>query len=355
MTGEKRALFWIGGLILFAYLVHVLSAVLLPFVAGLAIAYLLDPVADRLEKWGAPRWLAATLIVGAFFAFVAVALVLLYPPLQAQVVGLVALLPGLIDRLRAGAAPLLETLKADLPADAVEQLKAAAGAYAGTAVKWASGLIGGLWKGGVAVFSLLSLLIITPVVAFYMLRDWNLIVGRLDSYLPQAEATVIREQVKAIDRTIAGFLRGQASVCLVLAVWYAVGLTVVGLKFGLLVGLGAGLISFIPYVGATTGLLVGVGVALAQFGPTPMVLAIVAVFMIGQAAESYVLTPRLVGERIGLHPVWIIFALLAGGALFGFTGILLAVPAAAVIGVLVRFGLGRYLESPLYKGGKTRA
>jgi predicted PurR-regulated permease PerM len=355
LTGERRALFWIGGLVLFAFLVHVLSAVLLPFVAGLAIAYLLDPVADRLEKWGAPRWLAATLIVGAFFAVVGVALVLLYPPLQAQVVGLAALLPGLIERLQAWAAPIIEHLKADLPPDAVEQLKAAAGAYAGTAVKWATGLVAGLWRGGVAVFSVLSLLIITPVVAFYMLRDWNLIVGRLDSYLPREAAPVIREQVKAIDRTIAGFLRGQASVCLVLAVWYAVGLTVVGLKFGLLVGLGAGLISFIPYVGATTGLLVGVGVALAQFGLAPTVLAVVAVFLVGQALESYVLTPRLVGERIGLHPVWIIFALLAGGALFGFTGILLAVPAAAVIGVLVRFGLGRYLASPLFKGGNERA
>jgi predicted PurR-regulated permease PerM len=343
-------LFWIGGLVVFAVLVHLLATVLLPFVAGLAIAYLLDPVADRLEKWGAKRWLAATIIVGAFFVIVGGLLVLLFPLLQAQVVGLIALIPDAVDKLRAWAEPMIRHLEADLPPETLKQLTAAAGSYAGAAIKWMTGLIGGLWKGGVAVFNVVSLVVITPVVAFYLLRDWNRIVERFDSYLPRDAAPTIRGQVQAIDATIAGFLRGQAGVCLVLAVWYAVALTVVGLKFGLLVGLGAGFISFIPYVGATVGLLVGVGIAVVQFAAWPMVAVVAAVFVIGQTAESYVLTPRLVGDRIGLHPVWIIFALLAGGALFGFTGVLLAVPAAAVIGVLIRFGLGRYLESPLYKG-----
>jgi len=205
----------------------------------------------------------------------------------------------------------------------------------------------------------LSLIVITPVVAFYLLRDWDRIVERFDSYLPRDAAPTIREQMRAIDTTIAGFVRGQATVCLALAVWYGAALTVVGLKSGLLVGLGAGAISFIPYLGAATGLAVAVAIAWVQFASWPMVAVVAVVFVVGQLAESYVLTPRLVGDRIGLHPVWIIFALLAGGALFGFTGVLLAVPVAAVIGVLIRFGLKRYLASPLYTGhrggGGTKA
>jgi len=350
MTREKRALAWLAALALFVLLLDVLAAVLLPFVAGAAIAYFLDPVADRLERAGVGRTLATSMIVGAFFVVVVGALVLLFPLLQAQVVGLLALLPGAIDKAHAYAAPLIERLKTDLPPDAVQQLTAAAGSYAGAAVKWAGGLLGGLWKGGVAFFNLLSLVVITPVVAFYLLRDWDVIIERFDSYLPRDAAPTIREQARAIDVTIAGFVRGQASVCLALAVWYGTALTVVGLKSGLLVGLGAGAISFIPYLGAATGLAVGVAIAAVQFGTWPMVAVVAAVFVIGQLAESYVLTPRLVGDRIGLHPVWIIFALLAGGALFGFTGVLLAVPVAAVIGVLIRFGLKRYLASPLYTG-----
>lgn len=350
MSREKRALVWLAALAAFVLLLDVLAGVLLPFVAGMAIAYFLDPLADRLEKAGMGRALATSAIVGAFFVIVVGALVLLFPLLQAQVVGLVALLPDAVDTARAWAAPLIERLKTDLPPDAVQQLTAAAGTYAGTAVKWAGGLLGGLWKGGVAFFNVLSLIVITPVVAFYLLRDWDNIIERFDSYLPRDAAPAIREQAKAIDTTIAGFVRGQASVCLALAVWYGAALTVVGLKSGLLVGLGAGAISFIPYLGAATGLTVAVAIAVVQFGAWPMVAVVALVFVIGQLAESYVLTPRLVGDRIGLHPVWIIFALLAGGALFGFTGVLLAVPVAAVIGVLTRFGLKRYLASPLYTG-----
>ncbi len=354
MSREKRILFWIAGLAVFLFVLQSLSGVLMPFVAGMAIAYFLDPVADKLEQKGLSRTMATTAIIAAFF-FVAVGvLVLLFPLLQAQVVSLAAFVPDLIDTFRDFAEPFLERLRADLSADEMERLKEAAGNYAGTAIQWMSGLLGGLWKGGLAVFNVLSLLIITPVVAFYLLRDWELIVARFDSYLPLAAAPTIREQCAAIDTTIPGFVRGQASVCLVLAAWNGFGLSVVGLESGLLVGIGAGAISFIPYLGAATGLFIGLGIALAQCSDWLPIGLVAMVFIIGQTAESYVLTPRLVGGRIGLHPVWIIFALLAGGALFGFTGVLLAVPAAAVIGVLIRFGLSRYLESPLYHAGKAQ-
>ena len=351
MSREKKVIFWLIGLAIFLAILNALAGVLMPFVAGMAIAYFLDPVADKLESWGASRGVATALIVAGFFIIVAGGLILLFPLLQAQVVSLASLLPDLVEKARAYAQPFLDRLQADLTPDALDRLKAAAGSYAGAAIKWFSGLIGGLWKGGLAFFSLMSLVIITPVVAFYLLRDYDRVVEWVDSYLPRDARTTIHQQFHAIDDAIAGFVRGQASVCLVLVVWYGAALTVVGLESGLLVGLGAGAISFIPYVGAATGLIVGLAIALAQFSEWAPIVLVGLIFIIGQTAESYILTPRLVGDRIGLHPVWIIFALLAGGALLGFTGVLLAVPAAAIIGVLTRFGLSRYLDSPLYSGG----
>ena len=355
MSGERQTLFWLAGLTVFLFVLHSLAGVMMPFVAGMAIAYFLDPVADKLEEKGASRGLATTVIVAGFFIAVIAVLMVLFPLLQAQIVGLAALIPDLIEKARAFAGPFLESLQADLPPDALERLKSAAGNYAGTVIEWASGLIANIWKGGIALFNVLSLIVITPVVAFYLLRDWDRIVARLNSYLPQEAAPTIRENMRAIDDTIAGFVRGQASVCLALAAYYGTALSLVGLESGLLVGLGTGAISFIPYLGAATGLTIGVGIALVQFSNWLPIGGVALIFIIGQTAESYVLTPRLVGDRIGLHPVWIIFALLAGGALLGFTGVLLAVPAAAVIGVLIRFGLSRYLESPFYHGGGKKS
>ena len=198
---------------------------------------------------------------------------------------------------------------------------------------------------------MLSLLVITPLVAFYLLRDWDLITEKIDVWLPRRAQPKIREQAGAIDDTLAAFVRGQSSVCLILALFYGIGLTLVGLKSGLLVGFGAGFISFVPYVGAAVGLTVGLVIALFQFSEWLPIVIVAAIFLVGQTLESYVFTPKLVGNRVGLHPVWVIFALLAGGTLFGFTGVLLAVPMAAITGVLTRFAISRYLVSPLYDDG----
>ena len=202
-----------------------------------------------------------------------------------------------------------------------------------------------------AFANLISLLVITPVVAFYLLRDWDRLIARIDTWLPRDHAETIRERVREVDRTLAGFLRGQGTVCLILGLFYAIALSIAGLDFGLVVGLVAGLLSFIPYVGAIIGLVLSVGLALLQFDDWLRVAIVAGIFFVGQAVEGNFLTPKLVGESVGLHPVWIIFGLLAGGALFGFVGVLLAVPAAAVIGVGVRFALDRYLQSPYYRGG----
>lgn len=350
MTRDRQALFWIAGFAAFAGLLHLLSGILLPFVAGMAVAYFLDPVADWLENRKISRATATTLILLAFFIVAGALLTMLFPLLKGQVVELFQMIPGIVETLRMEALPRLEGLVAELPPQTMDDIRNAAKEFAGRAVKGFTALAANIWSGGLAFFNALSLLIITPVVSFYLLRDWDLITGKIDSWLPRAAAPAIREQALAIDATLAAFVRGQSSVCLVLAAFYGVGLSMVGLQSGLLVGLGAGFISFIPYVGAAFGLAVGLGIALFQFSDWPPVVIVAAIFLAGQTVESHVLTPRLVGDRVGLHPVWIIFALLAGGALFGFTGVLMAVPAAAVIGVLVRFAIGRYLASPLYDG-----
>jgi predicted PurR-regulated permease PerM len=343
-----RAVVWLAGIVVLAFLLSLLSGVLMPFVAGMAVAYFLDPLADRLEKWGCSRVVATSLITALFFLLAAGVAVLLFPLLQAQVMAFVSRIPHYAEVLREQAAPILEHLQSSLPADAVERLRGAAGSYAGEAIQWVGSLLKNLWSGGVALLNVLSLVVITPLVTFYLLRDWDRIVTRIDTLLPRRAAPTIRAQIHEIDRTLAGFVRGQATVCLLLGVFYAVGLTLVGLDFGLLVGLGTGLISFVPYFGMLVGLATGLGIAFVQFADMGSVALVAAVFAAGQVIEGYALTPRLVGDRVGLHPVWILFALLAGGALFGFTGVMLAIPVAAVIGVLVRFSLDRYLSGPLY-------
>lgn len=350
MNYERQAIFWVVGFVLVMILLNLLSSILLPFVAGMAVAYFLDPVADWLEERKFSRTISTTIILLAFFVLVSLLVTLLFPLLQRQVVELFHMIPGIVETVRTETLPWLEEAIAGLSPGALEDVRNAAKNFAGNSVKWFTGMAGNLWSGGLAVFNMLSLIVITPVVSFYLLRDWDLITAKINSWLPRRPAPTIRAQFIEIDRTLAAFVRGQSSVCLVLALLYGIGLTIVGLKSGLLVGLGAGLISFIPYLGAATGLTVGLVIALFQFSEWTPIIIVACIFLTGQTLESYVLTPRLVGDRVGLHPVWIIFALLAGGALFGFTGVLLAIPVASVIGVLIRFGISRYLESALFHG-----
>jgi predicted PurR-regulated permease PerM len=219
---------------------------------------------------------------------------------------------------------------------------------------WLAAFLRSLWSGGQALISILSLMVVTPVVAFYMLCDWDRMIATVDGWIPRPQRKTVRGLAREIDAAIAGFVRGQTSICLILGAFYAVALALTGLNFGFLIGFMAGLLSFIPYVGSLTGLVVSLGVAIAQFWPnwTP-IIAILVIFLVGQLLEGYVLAPKLVGERVGLHPVWLMFALFAFGYLFGFVGLLVAVPLAAAIGVLVRFALRQYRASPLYRGGET--
>lgn len=350
MKVDRQLRFWLVVLVVALLLVYLLSSILLPFVAGMAIAYFLDPLADRLERRGAPRWLATTLVLLFFVLVAASAVLVVVPIIQAQVADFTEAWPRYEQALRARVMPAVERLLGQLTDREVEDLRTAAGERAGQAVSWLGTLLGGLWSGGLALFNVVSLLVITPVVAFYLLRDWDQMVARIDQWLPRDHAPTIRAEFREIDRTLAGFVRGQSLVCLILGTFYGVGLTLVGLNFGLLIGFVAGLLSFVPYVGSIIGFVVSVGIALAQYDNYVMVAVVAGIFFLGQAVEGNFLTPKLVGDRIGLHPVWVIFALLAGAALFGFVGVLLAVPVAAALGVLIRFGLQRYLDSRYYTG-----
>jgi predicted PurR-regulated permease PerM len=201
-------------------------------------------------------------------------------------------------------------------------------------------------------------MVVTPVVAFYILLDWDRMVGKVDGWIPRAHVGEVRKIILDIDRAVAGFIRGQGSLCLILGVWYAVGLSLAGLNFGLLIGFFAGMISFVPYVGSLVGMALGLSVAVVQFWGGDLWTSIglvLAVFVIGQFVEGNILQPRLVGQSVGLHPVWLMFALYAFGSLFGFVGMMVAVPAAAVAGVLVRYALSRYLQSDIFDGERQAA
>ncbi len=348
MTTTQRAIAWSTGFLVFLALVFVLRDVLLPFVAGMAIAYFLDPACDKLEEMGLSRVLATSLITAVYFLFVIVFLLILAPLVTGQILDLVEKMPGYAATLRDKVAQLTGLIETRVSQEDIAKLQQMLGALAEPLLKYLGGFAKGVASGIGAIVTLVSLAIITPVVTFYMLRDWDVMIARIDSWLPQEKAEIIREQIRLVDQTLAGFARGQAMVCLLLGVFYAVGLSLVGLDFGMVVGFVTGLISFVPYFGMLFGFVTGMGIAIAQFGEFVPVLLVALVFGVGQVLEGNILTPKLVGERVGLHAVWIIFGLMAGGALFGFLGVLLAVPVMAVIGVLVRFLLGQYLNSPLY-------
>lgn len=347
---RRQVLFWLLALTVFAGFLVLFRSILLPFVAGMALAYFLDPVADWFERRGLSRLMATLLILVAFVALFAIALIVIIPVLVTQAADFGSRIPGYITQLQT----LLTSESTLLPDWLSGQLAQIKESFAAV-VKEGAGFIGTvfqqIWNSGKALLDIAALFVVTPVVAFYLLLDWDKMVEKVDSWVPRDHVDTVRDLARQIDRAIAGFVRGQGSVCLVLGLMYAIGLTIVGLNFGLLIGLFAGIISFIPYVGSMVGLVLALIVAIVQFWPDfIMIGAVILVFAVGQFIEGNILQPRLVGSSVGLHPVWLMFALFAFGALFGFVGLLIAVPAAAIVGVLVRFAISRYLDSDLYQG-----
>jgi predicted PurR-regulated permease PerM len=350
MTRSRQIWIWIAVLVIAIGVLWLINDILLPFLAAIAIAYFLDPVANRLERMGTSRLLATAIIVIAFFVVVVGLLLVIAPLLERQVAEFIRKLPQLIEVAGDWITPIKARIEELVPGANLDNLQESPGSVAGAAAAALGRVAQGIWKGGLALFNALSLLIVTPVVSFYLLRDWNRVVVKVDNWLPRAFAPAIRTLLHEIDVTISAFVRGQGTVMLVLAAFYAVALTAVGVDFGVLIGLVAGLISFIPYIGAIVGLAVSLAVAIVHYHDILHPALVVGVFIVGHMIEGYWLLPKLVGEKVGLHPVWTIFAIMVGGLLMGFTGVLLAVPLAATIGVLVRFFLAKYLLSPLYSG-----
>lgn len=349
MNSKDRILFWILGFIVVGLFLSTVSEILLPFVVALIFAYFLDPAADKIEDLGASRTVATLLITATFFIVVIILAILMVPLLYDQFVAMTNKIPEYIKLANDTLLPSITILLERLDPDAVANAKKSLSEVSVYIFEFLAQLAGNIWNSGIAIVNILSLIFITPIVTFYMLRDWDRIVEKVNGWLPPKHAKTIRTQAKEIDRTLAGYIRGQTNVCILLGTFYAIGLTAAGLDFGLFIGMATGILSFIPYVGLLVGFVFGMVIAFFQFADLTDVLIIAAIFIVGQILEGNFVAPKLVGDKVGLHPVWIIFGMLAGASIFGFTGILLAIPVTAIIGVLTRFSLNQYLKSPLYK------
>lgn len=350
-----RLLFWLGLLLLFAVALGLVQSILMPFAAGLAIAYFLAPAVHRLEAWGVGRTTASLCVLFAFLVALAAIVVILVPLVQGQIVQLIGSVPRLVGALQEQLGNLIQILQERLPAEDVTKLRDLLGAKLAEALTWLAGVVQGVITSGLAILNILSLVVVTPIVTFFLLRDWEKLVAQVDAYLPRQSLETVRGQARLVSDTLVGFVHGQALICLILAIYYGVALTAAGLASGIALGLLIGVLAIVPILGVATGFILALGLAASQYGTWSEVLIIFGIFAAGQVTEANFLTPKLLGDRIHLHPVWVIFALFAGGTLYGFVGVLVAVPAAAVIGVLARFALARYRGSSLYDSRRGEA
>jgi len=350
LPARAQLTYWSIATAVFLMVLWWLGDVLLPFILGGAIAYFLDPVADRLQRMGCSRAIATALItVAALLIFILMAL-LVIPTLVQQTLQLFETAPQLARKLQGFLTERFpsvmedgSTLRTSL-LNIGETIQSRGGEFLNTALSSVG-----------SILNVVLLFVIVPVVAVYMLLDWDKMVARIDALLPRDHQPVIRKLAGDIDKTLAAFIRGMGTVCLVLGTYYAIALMLVGLQFGLVVGVIAGLLTFIPYVGAIVGGGLAIGLALFQFwGDWIWILAVAVIFQVGQLIEGNVLTPKLVGSSVGLHPVWLLLALSVFGSIFGFVGLLVAVPLAAAIGVVIRFGISQYTSSKLYVGFDPR-
>ena len=350
---SKKTISVLIGLTAFVGLIWFICAVrgiLLPFVLAFVLAYALHPVAEKMvgRRW--PRSMAVgTLVIGLCCITVLIGMIFV-PILQAQVLDFIRHVPQLSARVWNALKGVLEGMKDTLTQQQMAELADSVNESVMTVLTAVGAGLSHVLSGGVAVFQVLGLILITPVVLFYVLKDWPVIQEKIGGLMPKKYEPQIQSLWQEINRTLSGFIRGQTLVCLCLALYYGIGLTLIGWPYGILIGPAMGLLAFVPYVGFGSGLILSVFLGLIQGMSAGHWLALAVVFGVGQILEGYILTPKLVGKRVGLHPVWIIFALLAGGILMGFLGVLIAVPAAAVIGVLVRRAVARYQAGDFYRG-----
>lgn len=349
MQARLHIVFWFIAIAVFGLLLVLFRNMLSPFIVGMIIAYLLDPVVAALVKRNLSRTIATVLILSLFLLFTVILLALVGPPLFREAVQLIESTPEYLEQLSEYIRPYLEMAGQEVgERNLQEDIQQLLTDNAGNALSLSSSLFGGLLSGGRALANLVSFVLITPLVSFFMMKEWPAITKWIDGLVPRHSYDQIKKLITAIDRKIAGFIRGQLLVAASLGIIYAVALTIAGLEFGYLIGLMAGLLSIIPLFGSIVGLLVSVLVAWFQAGDIMFVMTIAAIFLVGQVVEGNVITPKLLGGSVGMHPLWILFSIMAGAALFGIVGMLLAVPIAATAGVLVNFGIEKYRNSAYF-------
>lgn len=349
---KKKLLFWgIVFVALFGFL-YLIRSILLPFVLSFILAYLLNPLSQKLSKKRGFKTIAPFVVVCGFVLSLLAVIVLLVPILESQVATFAAKVPGYASRLWNWLVPIADHLQDYLSADQMETLKQNLSVKSLSVLEGVGKALRSIFSGGMIVFDVITFIVITPVVTFYLLNDWDKIKASVNGLFPKQYASVIQKKLIEMDTLLSAFIRGQAIVCLVLGLIYGIGLTVIGVDLGFAVGFISGVFSFVPYLGTLTGFVLSLLLAATQGAAWAVYAGILVVFGVGQFLEGYVLTPKLVGDKVGLHPVWIIFALFAGGALFGFLGVLLAVPVLTIIKVLWLSALASYKESQFYKGKK---
>ena len=350
MKIKKTTFFWVISLLILCTLTFVLRSILLPFILSFVLAYFLNPLVVRLQNHHFNRiWATSVVIIGLLLVLL-ISLLILIPVLQSQIIAFAIKVPTLANALWIKVQPLFDMVKEHISETQLNYLKETMSLQTAGLMNDMSSTLMRLFTGWSALFNIVSFVVITPVVTFYLLNDWNILIDKIQSLYPRKKASFIKQKTDEIDAALSAFIRGQAVVCLFLALFYGFGLTTVDLDFGFSIGFIAGIFSFIPYVGSLTGFILSLLLAFTQSADWLLFAGILMVFGIGQFLEGYVLTPKLVGDKIGLHPVWVIFALMAFGSLFGFLGILLAVPVAAVLGVLIRTLIDFYKKSVYYKG-----
>ena len=348
---EKSFQFWIfffAAIVAFVWLFH---PILAPFIVGFAVAYLLNPIVVKLQKKNIPRWLSSLVILGLFFIILIVALLLAIPVLVREMVDFIKLLPVAYRNGQEWVADTFPTIEIPRTLEDVREMDTdIVSERLGPVVEFSKNLLGNLFKSGIAIIGFISFMALMPIIAFYLLIDWSRLVDKIYSLMPKKNAGRIDTMLSEIDQSLAGFIRGQLTVCFILGTFYAIALTLLGLNYGFFVGVAAGVLTIIPYIGSIFGLVASVGLAFYQFGGWGYPLAAFIIFIAGQLVEGNYLTPKLVGNSIGLHPLWVIFALMAGGMLLGILGMIIAIPVAAILSVLIRHATDIYKKSAYYKG-----
>jgi predicted PurR-regulated permease PerM len=349
MSVPRPIVFWIAMLAAVVAVVILLREVLLPFVTGMVLAYLLDPLANRLERLGMNRLLATLVIFLLVVVTITILIVMAAPVVIHELSYFIESFPLYVRRLHELATDPNRPWLSKVIGEGLGEVERSIDKFMALPGNWFGTFLTSVWSGGRALISIFSLGVVAPIVACYVLYDWDRMIVTIDNWIPPARRETVRALAREVDDTVGGFVRGQSAVCLILAIFYAATLWLMGLKHGALIGFSAGLLNFIPYVGSLSGLLISTCIAIAQFWPDwTSILLVPAIFLIGQSLSDYVLSPYLIGRSVHLNPVWLLFALFAFGYLFGFVGLLIAVPVAAAIGVLMRYALREYYKSPLY-------